>query len=212
MISWLTGWVNRFLHIVPDAVIALVHWAVHALASAVEFVFHDVAVAWRFYWATMLAIERACFDFGAAVFGLAVKVLRYWVPRILGEIARAVLALWHGINWVWDHAVAEINTLRKLAWSWVAGLWHMVLRDVWAPLKAFADHLYDLIKAWAYVAWWWITHLDRLADAMIFHIAASLEKYAWQLARLLGTFLTALILHNVRRFVLLLETIIAAVL
>lgn len=212
MISWLTGWVNKFIHIVPDAVLALVHWAVHALALVVEAVFHDVAVAWRTYWGAIVAIERACFDFGAAVYGLAVKVLRYWVPRLIDDLRRAALALWHGIDWVWSHAVAEVNALRKLAWKWINDLWHLVLRDVWKPLKDFADELYRLIKAWAYVAWWWITHLDRLADAMIFHIAASLEKYAWQLARLLGTFLTALILHNVRRFVLLLETILAAVL
>lgn len=212
MISWLTGWVNRFLHLVPDAVLALVHWAVHALASVVEAVFHDVAVAWRDFWGAIAAIERACWDIGAAVFGLAVRVLRYWIPKLIADLKAAALALWHGIDWVWSHAVGLVNDLRKLAWKWINDLWHLVLRDVWKPLKDFADHLYNLIKAWAYVAWWWITHLDRLADAMIFHIAASLEKYAWQLARLLGTFLTALILHNVRRFVLLLETIIAAVL
>lgn len=212
MISWLTGWVRRFVGLVPDTVLALVHWAVHALALVVEAVFHDVAVAWRDYWAAVAAIERACFDFGAAMFGLAVKVLRYWVPKLIDDLRRAALALWHGIDWVWSHAVAAINDLRKLAWKWINDLWHLVLRDVWKPLKDFADHLYHLIITWAYVAWWWITHLDRLADAMIFHIAASLEKYAWQLARLLGTFLTALILHNVRRVVQLAETILAAVL
>lgn len=212
MISWLTGWVNRFLHIVPDAVIALVHWAVHALAVVVEFVFHDVALAWRIYWGAVVAIERACFDFGAAVFGLAVKVLRYWVPRLIADLKAAALALWHGIDWVWAHAVSLINDLRKLAWKWINDLWHLVLRDVWKPLKDFADHLYHLILTWAYVAWWWITHLDRLAEAMIFHIAAAIERHAWELAALLGRFFTALVLHNLRRAVQLAETILAAVL
>ena len=212
MISWLTGWVGRFLGLVSDATLTLVRWALHAIVTAVEFVFSDVARAWRAYWNAVAALERATWDFGAAVLGLAVKTLKYWVPRILGEIKTAVLALWHGIAWVWSHAVGLVNDLRHLAWSWILNLWHMVLRDVWAPLKAFADHLYHLILTWAYVAWWWITHLDRLAEAMIFHIAAAIESHAWELARLLGTFLTALVLHNVRRFVLLLETILAAVL
>lgn len=212
MINWLKNWVGRFVGIVSDPVLALVHWAVHALALVVEAVFHDVALAWRDYWAAVTEIERATWDFGAAVFGLAVKVLRYWVPRIWGEIKRTAQALWHGIDWVWSHAVAEINALRRLAWKWINDLWHLVLRDVWKPLRDFTLFLLKLIREWAYVAWWWITHLDKLADAMIFHIARSLEKYAWQLGRLLGTFLTALIIHNVRRFVQLLETIIAAVL
>jgi hypothetical protein len=212
VIPWITGWVGRFIGIVADPVLALIRWGLHALASVVEAVFHDVALAWRDLWGAVTAIERACWDFGAAVYGLALKVLRYWVPRLIDDLRRAALALWHGIDWVWAHAVSLVNDLRKLTWKWINDLWHLVLRDVWKPLKDFADHLYHLIITWAYVAWWWITHLDRLADAMIFHIAASLEKYAWQLARLLGGFLTALVLHNVRRVVQLAETILAAVL
>lgn len=212
MISWLTGWVNRFLHIVPDAIIALVHWAVHALASVVNAIFGDVARAWHDFWAAIVAVERACWEFGAAVFGLAVKVLKYWVPKLIADLRAAALALWHGIDWVWAHAVSMVNDLRKLAWKWIVDLWHLVLRDVWAPLKAFADHLYHLILTWAYVAWWWITHLDRLAEAMIFHIAAAIERHAWELAALLGRFFTALVLHNLRRAVMLAETILAAVL
>jgi len=212
VISWLTGWVSRFIGIVGQATVDLVHWAVHALASVVETIFGDVGRAWLTMWHGIAAIERACWEFGAAVFGLAVKVLRYWVPRLLHDLAAAVVSLWHGIDWVWSHAVRLVNDLRRLAWKWILDLWHMVLRDVWKPLKDFADHLYKLIKDWAYVAWWWITHLDRLAEAMIFHLAASLEKHAWELAALLGRFVTALILHNARRIVTLVEQIMAAVL
>lgn len=212
MISWLTGWVGRFLGLIPDAVLTLVRWGFHAIATAVEFVFSNVAKAWRAYWAAISALERATWEFGAAVFGLAVKVLKYWVPRLIADLKAAALALWHGITWVWVHAVALVSDLRKLAWKWILDLWHMVLRDVWAPLKAFADHLYHLILIWAYVAWWWITHLPNLAEALVFHLAASIERHAWELAKLLGTFLTALVLHNARRIVQLAETILAAVL
>ena len=212
MISWITGWVSKFLGLVPDAVIALVHWALHAVVTAVEFVFADVAKAWRAYWAAVAALERATWDFGRAVFGLAVKVLKYWIPRLIADLRAAALSLWHGIHWVWSHSVALINDLRKLAWKWINDLWHLVLRDVWKPLHDFTEHLYHLILTWAYVAWWWVTHLDRLAEAMVFHLAASIERHAWQLARLLGTFLTALVLHNARRLVVLAEQILAAVL
>jgi hypothetical protein len=212
MLDWITGWVNRFLGIAGQGIVDLVHWGLHALASVIETIFVDVARAWRDLWGAMAAFEHATWEFGAQVFGLAVKVLKYWIPRLIHDLAAAALALWHGINWVWSHAVALINDLRKLAWKWINDLWHLVLRDVWAPLKAFADHLYHLILTWAYVAWWWITHLPSLAEAMIFHLAASLERHAWELARLLGGFLTALVLHNVRRVVQLAETILAAVL
>lgn len=212
MIGWITGWVARFAGLVGQATIDLVHWGLHALASVINAIFGNVARAWHNMWSAMLWLERACFDFGAAVYGLAVKVLRYWIPRLLRDLAAAVLALWHGIHWVWSHAVSLINDLRKLTWKWINDLWRMVLRDVWKPLRDFAEHLYRLIIDWAYVAWWWITHLDSLAEKMVFHIAAAIERHAWALARLLGTFLTALVLHNARRVVALAETILAAVL
>lgn len=212
MISWLTGWVARFLGLVPDVILALVRWGFHAIVTAVEWVFSQVAKAWRAYWAAIAALERATWEFGAAVFGLAVKLLKYWVPRLISDLRRAALALWHGIDWVWSHAVGLINDLRKLLWKAINDLWHLVLRDVWKPLKDFADHLYHLILTWAYVAWWWITHLDSLAEKMIFHIAAAIERHAWELAALLGRFFTALVLHNLRRAVQLAETILAAVL
>lgn len=212
MISWISGWVARFAGLVPQAIRDLVHWGLHALASVINAIFGNVARAWHDLWDAMAQVERACFDFGAAVYGLAVRVLKYWVPRILGEIKAAVLALWHGIDWVWTHAVRLVNELRALAWSWINNLWHMVLRDVWKPLKDLADHIYQLLVKWGYTAWWWITHLPSLAEALVFHLAASIERHAWELARLLGTFLTALVLHNARRLVLLAETILAAVL
>lgn len=212
MISWITGWVGRFIGLVGQATIDLVHWGLHALASVINAIFGDVARAWRQIWNAFGAIERACFDFGAAVYGLAVKVLKYWVPRILGEIARAVLALWHGIDWVWTHVVRLVNELRATAWKWINDLWHMVLRDVWAPLKALADHIYQLLVKWGYTAWWWVTHLPSLAEALVFHLAAAIERHAWELARLLGTFLTALVVRNARRLAQLAEQILAAVL
>lgn len=212
MIGWITGWVARFTGLVGQATIDLVHWGLHALASVINAIFGNVARAWRNMWDALVYIERACFDFGAAVYGLAVKVLKYWVPRIWGEIKRAVLALWHGIDWVWTHAVRLVNELRALAWRWIVDLWHMVLRDVWKPLRDYALHLYRLILDWAYVAWWWITHPASLAERLVFHMAAAIERHAWALARLLGTFLTALVLHNARRVVQLAEQILAAVL
>lgn len=212
MISWITGWVGKFLGLVPQAILDLVHWGLHALASVINAIFGNVARAWHTFWGAMAVIERACFDFGAAVFGLAVKVLKYWVPRIWAEIKRVVAALWHGIDWVWTHAVKLVSELRATAWHWILDLWHMVLRDVWKPLKDYADHIWALLVKWGFTAWWWITHLPSLAEALVFHLAAAIERHAWELARILGTFLTALVLHNVRRFVLLLETILAAVL
>lgn len=212
MLDWIAGWAARFLGLVGPAVVDLVKWGLHALAGVINAIFAEVAAAWHDMWAAMLAIERACFDFGAAVYGLAVKTLKYWVPKLLRDLAAAAHALWRGIDWVWAHAVQLVKELRATAWAWINGLWHMVLRDVWKPLKDFADHTYSLLVKWGYTAWWWVTHLPSLAEALVFHIAAAIERHAWALARMLGTFLTALVLHNARRVVQLAEQILAAVL
>ena len=211
MIDWITGWVAKFAGIVGQGVIDLVHWGLHALASVINGIFGEVSRAWHEFWVAMVAIERACGHFGAAVYGLAVKVLRYWVPRLIRDLRAAALSLWRGIRWVWSHALHEVNALRRLAWKWVTELWRLVLRDVWKPLRDYALHLYHLIVKWAYVAWWWITHLDKLAEAMIYHLVASLERHAWDIAARLGRFVTALVLHNARRLALLAEQILAAV-
>lgn len=212
MLDWISGWVGRFTGTVDRWVIQLVHWGLHALAAVIETVFRDVTRSWRDFWGAVVALERALADIGAAVYGLAVRVLKYWVPRLWRYITEAAAALARAITWVWHRAVRIVAELRATVWGWLLGLWRMVLRDVWAPLKADADHLWHLLVTWGYTAWWWITHLESLAEAMIWHLAAAIERHAWQLGARMGQFVTALVLHNTRRLVQLAETILAAVL
>ena len=60
--------------------------------------------------------------------------------------------------------------------------------------------------------WHYFTHLADFAELLFPWLLKSLEKHAWDAARVLGEFLLALIVHNLVKFAKLLETIVDAVL
>lgn len=61
------------------------------------------------------------------------------------------------------------------------------------------------------IIWNYISHPDLLARYLFAALVKELERLAWQTARQLGTFFLALIVHNLRMFVILIEDIINAV-
>lgn len=60
--------------------------------------------------------------------------------------------------------------------------------------------------------WFYFTHLIDFAELLIGSLVKSLERHAWDIARLLGTFFLALVVHNLTRFLQLMEDVIDAVL
>jgi len=121
-----------------------------------------------------------------------------WIKRIFVD-------LWHAIVWYYYLQLSILHRTFNDVTGWV-------VRDIWGPLKRFLDMTWcDLLK-WGYTAWYYITHPDKLAALIFWYIVSLLEVNAWEAAKLLGTFVTALFLHNIRRVALLLEDIISAVL
>lgn len=211
-IDWLTGWIAGAARSVGQAVADVVHWAVHALASVVLAIFDHVFGAWRqlaeWIWAHLLALGRwigvAAVKFYQIIRIIIPRVVRWtkwWITYIMRFIRSWVAWLWLQIRKTIALLYREIGAVVRWAWS-----------HIFVPLWHWTQFLYRLIKAWAWVAFWWVTHLASLAEAMIFHIAAAIERNAWQLAGILGKFFLALIIRNLARFVKLAEQIIAAVL
>jgi len=212
MLGWIAGWFGRFAGAVDSTVVRMVHWVVHALASVVYTVFAHVGAAWRDMYAAGNWLRESAGRFVGAVYDHIRAILLYWVPRIFG---------W--IDAVYHRAISAVEHLARLAWGWVRALesdvqrwilalYHWAWQHVYLPLRAYADWLWARIKAWAYVAYWWITHPAKLAELLLWPLVAALEAAAWDVARVLGTFTTALIVRNVRRVAQLIETVLAAVL
>jgi hypothetical protein len=60
--------------------------------------------------------------------------------------------------------------------------------------------------------WHYFTHLDEFALLLFWHIITSLETLAWDAGARLGKFFLSLIVHNLTRFVTLVESIVDAIL
>lgn len=210
--DWLTSWFARVAVSVGPAVADAIHWAVHALAVVVLSVFDHVFGAWatlvRWLISYLLALGRALYWAGAKIW----HILRVVIPDVIrwvrGWIAFLLRFIRSWVAWLWKQIRATIALLYQQIGRVVRWAWDHIFRPLWA----WTQFLWRLVKAWAWVAFWYITHPGALAERLIFWIAASLERHAWELAASLGRFFTALFVRNLARAVRLFETILAAVL
>lgn len=212
MLNWLDNFWRNVTGSVGQAVSTAAHWAEHALASVVFAVFGLVGKAWLLFLKAVADLGGSIRGLALEVYTFAVYVVRVLVPRVVkwaeAQLAKlsAMLALvYHDFLAFADWTKARFVQAYHDIETWV-------LVHVWAPLKAYADQIWADLKKWGYTAWWYITHLDALAEAMIYHIALSLEKHAWELASMLGKFFLSLVIANLKPFLLLIEDIITAVL
>lgn len=127
------------------------------------------------------------------------------------------------ISWLGGRVRQEINiTIAMLRREYKAGdavqhaytrsvlLW--VLVHVLAFLYGLVKRLFGWIDGIGATMWHYFSHLADFAELLIMALVASLERHAWEIGKLLGTFFLALIVRNVVRFATLVETIVDAVL
>lgn len=131
---------------------------------------------------------------------------------VSAAIQAFVNAIVSGICWVLDFIFGNV----KGAWSGLAGAW----KDSVGAIKSQGEALYDAlakvfgyyIPTFAMTAWWWVTHPGDLALVMFWWTVHWLEHFAWDAGHYLGEFTLALLLRNIQRVALMVETIVAAVL
>lgn len=212
MLSWLSRLAGSFVSVIPTPIRQLVHWATHAIAAVMVGVFGHVLNAWRGLVRDTVSLGHEIEDFAHWVADRIRVMLKYWVPRILNYAATLYHEALARLDQLRHWAAAELDAVRAWVKALAAALWHDVLKYVYDPLFAAVTWARKYLLLWGYTAWWWVTHLADLAEALYLHLIHSLEVHAWEIAPALGRFLTALIVGNARRFVLLLEDIFTAVL
>lgn len=212
MLSWLDRYWDHVRGYVPNEVANAVHWAEHALAGLVLNIFGLVSGAWNSFWNSAAVLYRGINDLGAAVYHFGAYILRTVIPSVIrwaaAQLARLSAALAALGRYV-DHWIGVILAAIARAYRDIE---RWAIANIYAPLRAYADRIWNDLLKWGYTAFWWITHPADLAELLIFPLAASLEKHAWDLAAGLGKFTLALVVRNTRRLALLAEEIIAAVL
>lgn len=210
--DWLTRWFAGVASDIGQRIADAIHWAVHALAVVVLAVFDHVFGSWYSLARNIVIFFRV---FGSVLYWVGAKIwriLRIAIPDLYrwarGWFARLLALIDHWVAWLWARIRATIALIyREIAatirWAW---------SHIFLPLWRWVQFLYQLIRKWAWVAFWWVTHPASLAELLVFHMAAAIERHAWDLAGLLGRFFLALIARNLARFLKLVEQIIVAVL
>lgn len=212
MLDWLTGWFTNFASTVGDPIVGMVHWAVHALASVVLSVFRNVLKAWDDFTGAIDGLGDSIWHFVNRVWHALWWLITKEVPRIWRWLAQESARVWKGIRYAWATAVRLFNDAIGFAERIVDDVIGWVQRDVWKPLRDLADLLWrDLLK-WGWTAWWWITHPADLAKMLLAYLIKAAEDAFWSVATPAGTFALRLVLANARRFAILIEDIVRAVL
>jgi hypothetical protein len=211
MLDWIASFTNRWLAPVGQAVVDLVHWTVHALASVVYFVFGAVGKAWDNVWGALGWQLTAAAQFVDSVYQLARKVLKVYFPAVYSWIAKETTLIRNTADAWYHDALHAVDLARHEAAHLIDDLRSWVQRDIWAPLVADTRQLRADLQKWGYTAWWYITHPDALAKLLLTALIAAAESAIWQISGPVLTFATKLILANIRRIAILAEDVFTSV-
>jgi hypothetical protein len=212
VLSWIASFIGRWSGTVSAAVRDMVHWAVHALASVVYTVFGNVGKAWHEMWAAASWLETAAGRFATSVYDHLRAIVVHDIPLIYAWALKWIRAVEAYAVALYHWAARELGVLRALAWSWILDVRAWALRDIWDPLHARTDQIWQDLLKWGYTAWWYLNHPAAFVAIIGDAITDWLEANAWATGRKLGTFALALMAHNMRRLLALAEDIVTAVL
>ena len=127
-------------------------------------------------------------------------VIQAFVHALVSGIALVLDFIFGNVKGAWGELVTAAH-------EFVTGA-HILGAAIWNQIDKIVTYY---IPFYAYTAWWWVTNLDSLALVLLWHLLKWLEHYAWTAAQFLGEFTLALVLRNIRRLALLVETIVAAI-
>lgn len=175
-------------------------------------IFSRIGQAWNDVWQAAHNIWNEIVRFLHAVWTKLLVIIRVIIPVLARWAVREVTKLFKFANfiiaWAWNH-IQRLYAFIEQVWDDITA-W--VIRNIWTPL------LHDFLNVWHWIthfgaiAWFYISHPDKLVELIWVNLIAKLEKEAWAVSALLGKFFLSLIVRHLRQFVLLLEDIISAVL
>lgn len=211
MFDWITGFLGFWSNVVAGPIRDMVNQALHAVAGWLLGIIHDVQNAFSFWIGVVNwligQVENVAREIGSWISYLWNTIL----PWIYGRINAA-------FQWAEDlwrdaigYAARGLAALEQWAWNAIQAVYRWAYDNIWLPLKQYADSIWDHLLQWGYTAWWWITHPDQLARALLGWLIVAAEDAFWAIAAPVGSFALRIVIANTQRFVQLLETIITAV-
>jgi hypothetical protein len=210
------GWIRRMFDAaygaIDDTVRNWVHDLVNGLYGFLHLIFGDVRGAWDTFASRTDDLWHSAEKFARIIATSFAILYRVLLPRI---IARAEQLFGEAVKYakgIYDFAVREIDRLGRLIVTTADHLWHDVITDVWDPLFKSVTTALKWIGREGALVLYYITHPDKLVELIWNAILSRLEATAWDTGALLGKFFLSLVVRNLKRFALLLEDILDAIL
>lgn len=209
------GWLNRVFGSVTGYIDETVRrWITDLIAGLYGFLhtlFSWIDDAWQWLWRHVewfgkqfnIVLSEISHTFWHIIYVTIPSVVR-WASRLIAELRQFIEHVWKWIQNAVDQLYKFIARVIRDVRDWV-------IRDIWRPLHD------SLLAAWHWIlneghlVYFYITHPDKLVDLIWDWLIQKLEKEAWNVGRKLGRFFLALIIHNLRPFVNLVEDILNAI-
>ena len=209
------GWITRIwqwgVSNVGDPVASWTRDFIHGVFGWLDTMFGHIGDAWHVMWLSSFAVDIASGNFGMAIADAFGRLFKIAIPRLIAWADRELKSLGIDLSKLTDWIVKRIEQI-------VARIVH----DITQLARWVTVHIYDPLARDFLQAWHWITHEGALVFDIITHpdklvnliwdaLTGKLEAEAWNIGDRLGKFFLSLIIHNIRKFALLMEDIIMAV-
>jgi hypothetical protein len=210
------GWIGRIWNWgvtnVGDPVSSWVRDFVQGVFGWIHTLFGHIGEAWHQFFIVGVDLNHGIKALGHATWDSLHRLFYITIPRLIAWAGHQLARLGHDIATLTTWIARRVEQLVARIVHDIAVLTHWVVVHIFDPLKR------DILSAWHWITsrgelvFYYITHPDKLAMLIFDSLIALLERTAWQVAPKLGKFFLSLVIHNLRRFTLLLEDIIMAVL
>lgn len=208
------GWIESIFHWgvsnIGGTIVGWVRDFIRGLYGYLHLAFHLVGNAWGDLWGDVNRFWHALDAFGHSVWQAIYHTLHTVIPDVRNFLHRLIARVERYAQYVFRWAVVRAEWLLHKIESEISFVIRWVITHIWDPLFRDVTTALKWIFSDGQTLWYYLTHPDKTVDLIWESLIAKLEQEAWAVGRRLGEFFLGLVLHNARRFALLLEDIIVA--
>ncbi len=210
------GWLRNLFASLGGGIIGAVRTLIEQLADGIEWtlshLFKGIKAAWNNFWYGAHQIWWGGKSLGWATEGALWQIAHWVIPRINRTFSYHWRTIWR---------LYETNKLltwrlygagKHYSWSLVFTLTKFVIFHVLGPLLALGVKVAWYIINRITPLWDLVMHPDKLVRWIFWHFIALLETLAVDVAKRTTRFFLALLIHNLRTVIIILEDAINAVL
>lgn len=212
MFDWIAGLIGRYSRTIAGDIRDMVGVVVHGLAGVVYTVFGNVGLAWTNVHAEIDNLWGWGAQFVDNAYWVVYRVIHVDVPVLWNYALSGFRQAEATVEHFYSLAVSGARTLFDDAVGQIQAVIRWAITNIFDPLKAYADQIYNDLLKWGYTAYQYITHPALLAALLLGPLIGAAEAAFFTIAGPVGRFILGILLHQAQRFAQLLEDIVTGVL